>query len=327
MADARACQVPVFRYALERWPADTYTVRLFYHGTMPEPQVVAALQKAADDSAANFTFTTTDAPDPGKHELPWLSVQFPRCEDSAEPAWSGPFAADTGRLLLDSPARRELVRRLAGGDAVVWVVIDGDAATANLLDSQLRKLEKEISVPEPDPNDPRTADNSDLKIAFSVVPVSRADPAEKIFLSMLLNAAPYVTETKAPTVFAVFGRGRLLNAFDVQNLNANTIAATCEFICGSCSCEIKSANPGIDLLLAANWDDALTDQAVKDPPLPPLVSLASIAAPAHPLPSSTPQHAAHSAAVDAALWRNLFLALGVLVVAIIIGTLMTRRKP
>ena len=326
MANADACNVPVFRYAFERWMPDPYVVNLTYQGKVPEPQLVATLKKTADQSLANFEFKVTEVSAPSKQELPWVSVEFPQSAENAKPVWSGPFTTDTGRFLLDSPARRELVRRLIGGDSVVWVVIDGDDATINLLNAQLRKLEKELVLPPPDLSDPNTRDNSDLKIVFSVLPISRTDPAEKFFVSMLLNSDPAVMGTTGPIAFPVFGRGRVLNAVAGKDINASRITGIADYVCGSCSCEIKRSNPGVDLLLAADWDALPLTPAVKDPPLPPLVSLASGGAPVQVQPSPSPTQVPISLAPNSTLQRNLVSALSLLLIAVIIGTLVIRRK-
>ena len=328
MAHSQACSVPVFRYALERWEPDPYTVQLSYQGTMPEPEIVKSLQKAADQKLANFIFTSTQGSGSSKSELPWLSLEFPAsAPPPANPAWAAPFNTESVRLLLDSPARRELVRRLIRGDSTVWILLDGDEATTQRLDTQLRKLEKEMHLPPPDPNDSNTNNNSDLKIAFSVLPMSRTDPDEKVFISLLLHSNPELTKTTGPIAFPIFGRGRLLKAIPDEKLNVKSITETSDYICGSCSCEIKRANPGIDLLLAADWEASLTTRFVKEPPLPPLVSLATVAAPTQAAPTTMAQSHSISPITKSKLQRNLISALVFLVLAVIIGTLITRKKP
>jgi hypothetical protein len=36
-------------------------------------------------------------------------------------------------------------------------------------------------------------------------------------------------------------------------LDARTIRSACDFLTGACSCEIKDKNPGLDLLMVADW--------------------------------------------------------------------------
>jgi hypothetical protein len=259
-------------------------------------------------------------PAPTNFPLPSLTVNFPFGRGTEAVAWRGPFTADVGRLLLDSPVRRELARRLVKGDAVVWLLLDGDAATRKMLDTELRKLEEEITVPEVDPNDPRTMGNTQLKIAFSVLPLSRTDPAEKLLVAMLLNAAPSLTNKPGPVLFPVFGRGRILAALAGEELNAENIVAATEYLCGACSCEIKAQNPGMDMLLAVNWEDAIEERTIQDPPLPPLVSLSSLAASAKP--AATPP----SAAGDSGLRRNLIFVLAIVLGVALLGTITFLRR-
>ena len=51
MSPARlaACDIPVFRYALERWPADAYRVVVFHRGKLhsAEDKIVSTLRQAA----------------------------------------------------------------------------------------------------------------------------------------------------------------------------------------------------------------------------------------------------------------------------------------
>ena len=42
-----------------------------------------------------------------------------------------------------------------------------------------------------------------------------------------------------------------------ERLNDDFIEEVTHFLLGSCSCEVKAQNPGWDLLLSVDWDDAL----------------------------------------------------------------------
>jgi hypothetical protein len=56
-------------------------------------------------------------------------------------------------------------------------------------------------------------------------------------------------------VFPVYGRGLVLYAMIGSGIHAATITAAAEFLTGACSCEVKSQNPGLELLLTADWDE------------------------------------------------------------------------
>jgi len=45
-----------------------------------------------------------------------------------------------------------------------------------------------------------------------------------------------------------------------------------EFLTGACSCEVKSLNPGFDVLIPVDWIGGITEEYVFDAELPPLTS-------------------------------------------------------
>src|SRR5688572_16787274 len=49
-----ACSVPVFRYALERWPPSHYDLLLFHHGPLSEESDRVARRVEAPGPAANL---------------------------------------------------------------------------------------------------------------------------------------------------------------------------------------------------------------------------------------------------------------------------------
>ncbi|HEY7425207.1 MAG TPA: hypothetical protein VH682_13330, partial [Gemmataceae bacterium] len=73
-----------------------------------------------------------------------------------------------------------------------------------------------------------------------------------------------------PMVFPVFGRGRALEGLIGKGINADTIENAAQFLCGACSCLIKRLNPGVDLLIAADWDAVIEDRDAVQPTMPSL---------------------------------------------------------
>ncbi|MCB1088647.1 MAG: hypothetical protein KDM63_16535, partial [Verrucomicrobiae bacterium] len=72
-------------------------------------------------------------------------------------------------------------------------------------------------------------------------------------------------------VFPVFGRGRLLEPLIGKGVRSENVMEYATYICGACSCEVKDQNPGVDLLIAADWDTALHgSEVVIEKVLPPL---------------------------------------------------------
>jgi len=295
-ATAQACSVPVFRYALERWPADPYQIMVFHKGRLSGAAAATldALRKAADSAEcfACFSVSTFDVGH-GLDEsartiwqaqknpvLPWVVVRYPDSPDDAPSAWSGPLLSPQLATLLDSPFRRSLVSRLMKGDSVVWVLVEsGDAARDEaawrLLEQQLPRLQKEIQLPsvdadDPDIQGPPLRSKLPLKVVFSRMRLSRRAAGEEIFLSMLLNCEGNPPPADQPALAPVFGRGRVLGLLSGKQISAESIEDAACFLCGPCSCQVKQLNPGVDLLMAADWDGLVEDGSPKQPKLPAL---------------------------------------------------------
>jgi hypothetical protein len=351
---AWACNVPVFRYALERWEADPYEVTILYKGDLTAEQqaIVTALQQAREESAANLEVRVVDvdkiADAPGRvrelwsrqqtdAHLPWMTVEYPEADRIETPVWSGPLGVEAAGLLVDSPARREIARRLLKGESVVWALLESgdsnkDASALELLQSNLRRLEKELQLPEPDEADPVLFAPMPVRLEFGTLRLSRADPLEAMFVRMLEGSDPLVKDFSGPVVYPVFGRGRSLAGLAGEEFSSLVIAEAAAFLSGACSCEVKALNPGTDLLIAADWDALIEGRVVKDPELPPLISLSQLAAAARPLPVTAAaaavveSGAAGEAGSGGALARNLAVVAGLGLLAIIVGSLALRTR-
>ncbi|MEX2113851.1 MAG: hypothetical protein WD845_11740, partial [Pirellulales bacterium] len=281
-AIVRACNVPVFRYALERWQADPYRVTLFHRGTLTDAQraLLHPLEDASSGkSSANVVLRLVDVDDikddgdramfdaKAPSELPWLVVQYPQGLRIEKPVRSGPLAADAVATLVGSPLRVELIRRLAGGQTAVWLMLecgqaDKDEAVAAQLTEELEQLAQRLQLPEMTsaPEDALLS-TTPLQVTFSILRVPRSDAAEQALVEMLLGSESDLAELDEPMVFPVFGRGRALLPLIGAGITPDNIHESAAFLVGACSCEIKDLNPGFDLLLAANWDVLLFKEA------------------------------------------------------------------
>lgn len=278
-----ACSIPVFRYALERWDPDAYVVELVHHG-----ELVGEAKAAADlldgyvrgkEAPVNLAVRHVDA----REETPArMAVYFPAGVRDRQPVWSAPLTRESVEKLVDSPARKDIVRRLLDGESAVWVLVESgdaekDGAAAALLEKELKTLEATLELPEDlvaeeadgvlDENAPA------LRVAFSVVRLKRDDPAEAFLVASLLRTEPDLLGFDEPMAFPVFGRGRALYALVGRGIHEDNIAEACRFVCGACACEIKIGNPGADLLMVADWDEAVERLLSVEGPLPPLTGV------------------------------------------------------
>lgn len=291
-----ACSVPVFRYALERWPADPYQALVFHRGPLSDEHqaLIDRLQPAEGATPVNVQVTAVDLDgaeiEPelreawdaeaanGEPALPRLVLRYPT---QPRTAWSADFNADSVNQLVDSPVRREVAKRILLGNTGVWVFLETgnaarDDAAMNLLQERLAHEEATLELPEIDEQDVKdglvTIDPAALQVRFSVIRLSRTDPAEQAFVSMLVGSEEDLKEFNDPIAFPVFGRGRVLYALIGDGINADTIGTACAELIGPCTCQIKEQNPGTDVVMSVDWDKEVVQQT-KDKPLPALSGL------------------------------------------------------
>ena len=275
---AFACSIPVFQYALEYWEPDAFEFVVLHRGPLADEEqaVVDRLKRDSWDDVGycNHTVRVVDLdeePDDGMRELwagqatselPCVVVLHPRgprpgvVAPSARQFWSGPLTAKAADILLRSPGRQAIANRLRQGQAAVWVVLESgdrvkDDAVCESLKGFLDEAALGLTLPVL-PGD--AAAEAQPKITFSVVRVSRSDPVEQILVGALLDCEPDLRKYPSdPMAFPVFGRGRALYALVGKGITEDNVFDACSFLAGACSCIVKWQNPGVDLLITADW--------------------------------------------------------------------------
>ncbi len=364
----RACSIPVFRYGLERWPADPYELVVFHRGPLSDEhqQVYDWLETVGpeDGAGANIRLYPVDLDGEvnpqfktlwetqNEANLPWAAALYPQPRRQALPAWTGEFNASAARALVQSPARQTMAKRILDGETAVWVLLESgdrakDDAAAKLIGDQLTHLAATLKIEgAEDVNDPAEAlDPADklkselpLRVAFSMIRVSRDDPAESMLVEMLLGSEVDLRDFNEPMAFPVFARGRALYALVGKGINVDNIYEACAFLVGWCSCQVKSENPGTDLLITVDWDASLSDLMVKDVELPPLRGLGAMVSSAATgtttPPALTPTTAVPVPSGAIPVWRswlsslrlNIMFAIALVVIIAIAWVLFTRQR-
>jgi hypothetical protein len=294
----QACSVPVFRYALEHWDAAPFRAFVFHRGPLTEAQQASVRELGKDGLAGrlhtNISVRAVDLdqdPPPEQLEvwrqartetLPLLVVQFPASNRVRGTFWSGPLTAESAELLLDSPARKEIVQRLGEGQSAIWLLLESgdaakDSAAAGLLEARLKHLASILELPKLDAQDIAnglvSTGQEGLRLEFSMLRLSHGDAREQALIHMLLGAEEDLAEAKGPIVVPVFGQGRALYALVGDGIKHETIDKSATFLIGKCSCEVKEQNPGFDLLLTADWKTLIKAQAAGIPDLPTMAEL------------------------------------------------------
>jgi hypothetical protein len=268
-AQARACSVPVFRFALERWQPSNFEAIVFHRGPLTSEQ--QALSQKLKTGGANLAVTDVDLNGEVSArlrkqfdklgtivELPYLIVGYPDADAKSPPAWSGPLTDEVVDNLLQSPLRSRIANIIGRGETAVFILLEsGDKAAddriAQMLEKERPRLER-TQLPDPRPTGAQPLTDLPLKVKFRTVRLSRQDPREAVFRSLALGSEAGLTKVQGPMLLVLFGRGRMLAALHDEDLTADELMHVAQFLCGECSCELKDMNPGTDLLFAADWD-------------------------------------------------------------------------
>jgi hypothetical protein len=302
-----SCSAPVFRYALERWKPDAYKGIYIYRDEISKSDraLLDHLKQVA--SNPNYplnllirevdvnTFPEEKLTDllkgPIPESLPVLSIWYPDQMGKSLPLWVVKPTPSFINTLVDSPKRKEMAEGLINGESVVWVFIPSGNAGKDKEAKALIRRELDAAV--------QTyskmaftvlsgAKQKTLNYGFPILTLSPDDPAERVFVDLLLKSEPDLYEyTDEPMVFPVFGRGRVLGCLFGDYINEKNIREASAFLAGSCSCEVKEFNPGVDLLMAAPWDMVVMNAFVEDTPMPELTGVMPVEA-VEPVETLTP---------------------------------------
>jgi hypothetical protein len=290
-AVAVACNIPVFRFALERWKPDSCEVVVFHKGPMAEDdeKFVGELEAAslAKDGDANLNVIRCDLDTNTDQEFNDLWLSISEKTDAKLPMlvarslkgrgktinhWHGSLKDARTAGLLQSPIRTELSKRLQSGDAIVWLVIKSSdekktAAAKELLTQQCKELPGEIELPE-GIGLPGSELYSEvpLLLQFSILEMDASNPKEQYLVRQLTGFQTEAFAAGEPLIVPVFGRGRSLEVIPGSQLTGELIHDLTEFLCAACSCQVKEQNPGFDLLLSTNWNVALFGEDSEGPP-------------------------------------------------------------
>ena len=288
---AAACNIPVFRFALERWKPDACELIVFHRTAMSgdDEKIVQDLERAslANDGDANLNVIRCDLSHNEDQELNdlWLSVKektgskLPvlvarslKGRGNTINHWHGSLQEAQITGLTKSPVRAELTKRLQSGDAIVWLLLksadDQKTATVReLLREQCKQLPHKVELPE-GIGLPGSELYSEvpLLLQFSVLEIDPGDPREQFLVQQLTGFQADAATAGEPLIIPVFGRGRALEVIPAPQLNADLIHDLTEYLCGACSCQIKEQNPGFDLLLSTDWNKALFGDDSAGPP-------------------------------------------------------------
>ena len=263
-SSAFACTIPVFRFALDRWNADSYHL-VVPASSSKNVELARALLPYRGNGPANVHIEESNGPVATEAQL-----FLPNDAAHTMPLWHGLPTPQSFHDILESPARKELLQRLLAGESVVWVIVDGGAETER-LEKRLSFLERVIEIPPQDTNDPdsQLGPGPTLRLKLSSMHLSVHSNEEKLFCAMLAGTKAAAALAKGePFAAAVFGRGRVIGAWPLSQLDDTALEDISMFLTGRCSCRVKNESPGWDVLLNVDWESALqkVQEAQKNAP-------------------------------------------------------------
>lgn len=322
--NAAACSVPVFRYALEHWAPDAYQVEVIHHAPLSEREQ-ALIKLLTGAQTTNIALKQIE----GGTGAPRLVVKHPASLPQPREVWSTTLTADSVQSLLDSPLRQEIATKLAEGDSAVWVLLESgdkskDDAAAQLLERELQRLASTMELPALDDQDIKnglvSVPDEGLRLSFPMLRLSREDPAEVFLIRSLLSAEEGLTDVREPMAFPIFGRGRVLYALVGKGIRADNLGHAAKFLIGSCSCQIKEQNPGIDLVMSADWKKLLKTDTLLDEELPKLSDIEGL----KPILVPIPERAVTATTVDGG--RSKLISAGAVIVLLAVASLIRRAR-
>ncbi|MCK5852761.1 hypothetical protein KAH27_06995 [bacterium] len=310
-----ACSVPVFRYALERWRPDPYVIQLNYNTshTNKLSEILETLRTFDYD----YSFIIEKIKNSEKS--PQINLLYPKPSGLKTNVWKGQMTVNNIKKISDSPARREIARRILGGDSAVFLLLEGENEKNN--NKVAATLLKNITIIEEDiklPHEYTDIPEEDLQIydtnivfKLSLLRLSKTNSDDMILINMLTRILPdSIPNDSYPIVYPIFGRGRMLTAMFAKDVTARNLQGLCEYIAGECSCEIKGQNPGIDLLFSVDWDSLIEPGINLDAMLPPLAGFSEFT----PAKSDTNFSAVKivKSKNKLKLWKNVIIVLGII---------------
>jgi hypothetical protein len=287
------CNVPVFRYALERWEPSEYILEIYHESALSarESQLIEKIKTSSVSGGGLLNIMvnihTTDEPHFDAEiipQLPGFALYFPDDTTHSNPIWTGKLNKENIKKLSDSPARREIRKKLQSEETALFLVLSSSRGETDLekrdfIQTVLRKAEEEIYITAPGTdirgNPIKNPDYSLTELAFSSVFVDRTDPEEEVLARILLGTEQDLWNYDVPIAFPLFGRGRILYALVGDGINKSMVYRACSAVTGWCSCIVKDDNPGTDLLIAADWTSALGETWIETEELPQLTGLSS----------------------------------------------------
>ena len=118
-----ACEVPVFRFALERWENDPFTLLIKHPQELSAEQIkvltAVRSQFSLIKSQCNLILKSESSPINSFS----MELRYPEAVGILRPAWSGELTQENFAKIIDSPLRKDIHQKIIAGASIVWLVL------------------------------------------------------------------------------------------------------------------------------------------------------------------------------------------------------------
>ena len=289
-----ACNIPVFRYALERWRPDKTEVFLLRDRELTEAEQrildEAELNGVDQGGRVNFRLKDIDLRDDAarnssiskqllsrlgsqdRANSPWVFVRSGVPGGDHVVVWQGELRNLPESGAFASPARSEISKRLLAGHAIVWVIVASSDDEKNerarkQLQSAIGALEGKIQLPD-GIGLPGSELHSEvpLLLKYSTLEIAADDAEERYLINLATAMSDPDGERSEPMIIPIFGRGRALEIIHAGRISNDLVFDLTAFLSGACSCQVKEQNPGFDLHMDTDWELELYGEQGVSPP-------------------------------------------------------------
>jgi len=314
-----ACDVPVYAYALEHWPRQTYHVLRFALSDQtvgavadaPMAHANMAVHDIAPSRIADYPENSLVLRVWQRHRSDPLPLDVVVAPNGRE-LFSGRLTAAEVGHLVTSPAREQLVDLLGAGKQGVLLLLTGSDGRSNQLARET--IDSVLCAAREAGHD------------VGMLVVAREDAAERWLVRQLLTVRRGLENVDAPMLFPVFGRGCILAPLVARRISPKAAMAFIAFFNGPCTCDIRGEYATLDLLTDHDWQSAASGGPLDDErPYYSLLAPAAVQQPPDAIvrQPDVPATDAHRRPVW--MYRLAFVLVGAAVVALAVGHLVVRR--
>lgn len=226
-----SCSTRVSEWVLVNILPEKYTLVYFHGGEITDGEVKQNESIKAAMEQANIQFRTSRK---GGIPTPYYILYY------RDRVFARYNSVPEIKQLCTSPLRRSIAAELLSGKLCVMLYLKtGDEEKDTKGWQALQKFML----------------TSPFREVITVVELNRDSGLETHFTNMLLHVEDDLKDIREPMLFGIFGRFKALEPLVAGGITEENIRLMVDYFTAECSCVIKDALPGTDILYAGSWDN------------------------------------------------------------------------